>query len=128
MTKVAVDNLSEEIMKTLEEQAEQAVETINEQVDAIADEAISELKRTSPRSKGSGGRRGHYADGWTKQLEGSNWKGITRKIIHNKAKPQITHLLENGHLIAGGTRRVPGKSHITPVFEKIMQKLKQLGG
>lgn len=128
MKKVAVDHLADEVRKALDEQTEQTIESINEEVDAIADEAVNELKQTSPRSKGSGGKHGHYADGWTKQIESSNWKGITKKIIYNKAKPQITHLLENGHLKAGGTGRVQGIPHITPVFDNVTQKLSKLGG
>lgn len=128
MTKVTIDKLSDEVMSVLKEETDARLEEINKRVDQIAAEAVNELKQTSPRSKGSGGKHGHYAEGWAKKNEESNWEGITKKTIYNKAKPQITHLLENGHLKAGGTERVPGIPHIGPVHEKIAEKLNQLGG
>ena len=84
----------------------------------VAKEAVKELKQKSP--EGAGSRKGHYKDGWgiTVQEETGNSIGIT---IHNKKKPGLTHLLENGHAKCGGGR-VAAIPHIELVEKKLIHE------
>lgn len=85
--------------------------TANSQ-DKIAKEAVQKLKSTSPK------KSGEYAKGWGLKRERSS-TGVPTVIIKNKVY-QLTHLLENGHVVrnAKGTYgRTNGIKHIKPVEE-----------
>lgn len=72
-------------------------------------EAVQRLRSTSPRRPGGG----DYARGW--RVKRDKKLGV---IIHNATNYQLTHLLENGHVIcnARGTYgRTNGIKHIAPV-------------
>lgn len=125
---IDANDLSKEVSKKIDDQLTTISEEMEETVTRLAKETVEELKQTSPRSQGSGGRKGHYADGWSIKNGDKNWRGLHDKIIYNKKKPQLTHLLENGHLKAGGKERVRGIPHIKPVEDKLIQKLEKLGG
>lgn len=99
---------------------EQLAEILNDYKNALDDmadktiqqtakEAVQKLKSTSPRRTGGGS----YARGWRVKRDKKN--GV---IIHNATNYQLTHLLENGHVVrnARGTYgRVNGIKHIEPV-------------
>ena len=117
-------------------QMEDILDNVSKDVEGVMKSAIKEtaketatkLKNTSP--KGSPHRR-RYAEGWT----ASKQRGTGDYIVHNKTNYQLTHLLENGHVIRNkkGTygRTTPIK-HIQPAEEwaaselpeKIMRELK----
>ena len=78
----------------------------------VAKETVQKLKNTSP--KGSPHKR-KYAEGWTvsKRNQGD-------LVVHNKTNYQLTHLLENGHVIKnkkGTYGRTHGIKHIAPAEE-----------
>lgn len=67
-------------------------------------------------------RSGRYAKGWTADMEASE-TGID-VTVHNKKIPQLTHLLEKGHVIrnrAGGPSlgRVAGDGIIAKVADEV---------
>lgn len=74
-----------------------------------AREAVSRLKSDSPRKTGG------YAAGWTASRDGGI-PGRACYVVHNASKPQLTHLLEMGHMqwwMGHPTgRRTPGIPHI----------------
>ena len=78
----------------------------------VAKETAQMLKNNSP--KGSPHKR-RYAEGWT----------VSKKergdlVVHNKTNYQLTHLLENGHVIRnkkGTYGRTHGIKHIAPAEE-----------
>lgn len=79
---------------------------------AVAKETVQRLKNTSP--KGSPHRR-RYAEGWkvSKKDRGD-------LVVHNATNYQLTHLLENGHVIRnkkGTYGRTNGIKHIEPAEE-----------
>jgi hypothetical protein len=45
--------------------------------------------------------------------------------VYNKTDYQLTHLLEKGHAIAGGTGRVPAYPHIGPVERKYIPQYEE---
>lgn len=82
----------------------------NNAMDVVAKEAVSKLKSTSPR------KSGEYARGWgIKRERGTG--GINTVTVKNRVY-QLTHLLENGHIVRnkkGEYGRAPGIKHIAPV-------------
>lgn len=85
---------------------------------SVAKEAVQKLKNTSP--KGSPHKR-RYAEGWkvSKKDRGD-------LVVHNATNYQLTHLLENGHVIKnkkGIYGRTNGIKHIEPVEEWVADEL-----
>lgn len=90
----------------------------------VSKESVSKLRNTSPK------KTGDYAKGWTtKKISAMDI------VVHNKTDYQLTHLLENGHVIRnkkGTYGRTSGTKHIAPVEEwaadalpeEIMRELK----
>lgn len=113
MNKVSIDDLTEAVMKELKDFNNLAEEEFEQIAKEVAKDGAKKLKATSPRGRGS--RKGHYADGWdvTYQRKGN---GKFKFIVHNKKKPGLTHLLENGHQSNRGGRVKP-IVHIKPVEE-----------
>lgn len=101
-------DLANEIAKTLEAYSEEVEEQIDLIAEEVTNEAVNELKQTSPK------RYGKYA---------KNSKGSF--VIYN-ADPtyRLTHLLEHGHVLRNGGRSkaIP---HIKPVEEKVKEKFEQ---
>ena len=99
---VQMADLLEDINKEIEESAKEGIRDVSK-------EAVQKLRNTSPRKTGS------YAKGWTTKKNSD--KEI---IVYNKTDGQLTHLLENGHIVRnkkGEYGRVNGIKHIAPVEE-----------
>lgn len=66
-------------------------------------------------------RGGGYAKGWSVRNK-STLAGGVEYVIHNKAKPHLVHLLEDGHeMFINGVytgKRVPAKPHFENAKEK----------
>lgn len=117
--------ISDELMAILDECAEDVKREANEIIDAVAKETASRLKSTSPSDSGE------YAKGWAVKRERGN-RGINTVTVHNKNKPQLTHLLEHGHLIRNGSGtygRTEPITHIKPAEEwanaEVMARIKR---
>ena len=114
-------DLADEIKKILDDYEFEVIEDMDKAAFDTAKLGVKELKDKSPRSKRAKG--GAYAKSWgyTKQKMPF---GYTSYVIRNKKHYQLTHLLENGHLIKnqhgsyGRTKPIP---HIKPV-EIIVQE------
>lgn len=102
---------------SIEVQMKQLLDEVNDDVrnstrrniDAVSKEAVQKLRNTSPRKTGS------YAKGWGVKREGE-----MDVVVHNRTDYQLTHLLENGHVIRnkkGTYGRTSGIKHIAPVEE-----------
>lgn len=115
MAKTTVDGLLEAITEELGQYSQDVTEGLKKEIKAVAKESVATLKQTSPR------RTGDYAKGWTSKTEYESAEDI-RVRVYNAKKPQLTHLLENGHAkVTGG--RVDGHPHIGPVEKQAEQKL-----
>lgn len=115
--KIPLRELEVEIMKSLSDYADGVREGVKEEIIDTAKEMVSTLKRTSPKDTGA------YARGWTQKTEYESDESI-RVRVYNKAKPQLTHLLENGHAKVNGGR-VDGKPHIRPAEQEAEKRLGQ---
>ena len=121
---MAIEGVARQLQKVLDEYIEQVNETSDECMDQTAKETVQDLKQTSPKRKVNGGA---YAKSWAVKKEGH------RYIVHNKKHYQLTHLLENGHLVKNqyGTykRWEPESQHIAPAekraSERLIEKLRQ---
>lgn len=112
-------------MENILDQYDKEVKKVtDESIEKVSKEAVRKLKNTSP--KGTPHRR-RYAEGWRKKkTKGRN--GIDEVTVHNATNYQLTHLLENGHIIrnAKGTYgRTNGIKHIAPVEEWAQDELPQ---
>ena len=100
--------LLDEISKDVEDSAKRNIQT-------VAKECVVKLRNASPRKTGS------YAKGW-----GTKKQGEMDVVVHNRTDYQLTHLLENGHVIRnkkGTYGRTNGIKHIQPVEEWAVDEL-----
>lgn len=113
-------SVSIQMEKILDEYDVKVKRATNNAIDVVAKQAVQKLKNTSPK------RTGDYARGWgLKRDRGTG--GIHTVTVKNRVY-QLTHLLENGHVVvnAKGTfGRAPGIKHIKPVEEWANSELPQ---
>lgn len=104
-----------QMKKILDQVDKEVQDAMDEGMKQVAKEAVSKLKSSSPR------KTGKYARGWTTKQIDKN--GI---VVHNSKHYQLTHLLENGHVIRnkkGTYGRTAGIKHIKPVEEWASEEL-----
>lgn len=102
-----------ELARALEEYEEDLRDIVDNTIKEVADDAAEKLRSTSPRRPGGG----TYAAGWVAEKQAAG-----AYVVRNKDAPQLTHLLENSHVIRNkhGSygRTGPGHGqivHIKPV-------------
>lgn len=106
--------ISDDITRIVEQYGRQAREAVEKAVRKTGRETAKDLKNTSPK------RTGAYASSWSTKVTRSSGRliGVT---VYNKEHYQLTHLLENGHVIKnkkgeyGRTRPI---KHIEPAEQK----------
>ena len=112
MGSISVYEQMKEILDEIDKDVDLSVKT---NLQEVAKEAAQKLKGTSPK------RTGAYAGGWTTRRMGE-----MEVVTCNSAKPGLTHLLENGHVIRnkkGTYGRVRAIKHIKPVEEWAIEEL-----
>lgn len=103
------ESVSVQMKEVLDEINHDVKESAKRNIDRTAKESVQKLRNTSPKKTGS------YARGWATKKEGD-----MDVIVHNRTDYQLTHLLENGHVIRnkkGTYGRTSGTKHIAPVEE-----------
>lgn len=114
---MAEHDLTVQINAILEEYTEEVVEVTQKAINKVCRKTVQTLKNTSPKKPGGG----RYANGWTSKVSTQNYGKIKGRMVYNKTDYQLTHLLENSHVIANkwGTygRTVPIK-HIQPAEQE----------
>lgn len=105
------ESVTAQVKELLEQYNENFAKMVQATSKEVANEVCADLKQTSAAMFGNGS----YAKGWT----------VTKKdggyIVHNKTDYQLTHLLENGHVIRnkyGEYGRKEGVIHIKPAEQK----------
>lgn len=115
-------SIQAQVAAILEDYSADVQTVANEVVETVAKEAVQKLKSTSPKRTSKGK---HYATGWAMNIQRGPL-GAKTVTVYNKTKPQLTHLLENGHVIAnkyGQYGRTQPIKHIEPVEEWAAQEL-----
>ena len=119
-----IDDLDKVLNDILEDYGDNVVEATQEAVRKVAKIAQEEVKAKSTVRK-YGKKKGRYKKGWTTKEEIVN-RMRADVIIHNRTDYQLTHLLENGHVVRnkkGTYGRAPAIKHIAPAAEKAEQAL-----
>jgi len=106
---ISIDELAVGITQAIAEYTEDVAVAIEAEVDATSKAVVEDIKANAPR------KTGEYARGWTRRK--GQRPGSISYTIHNRSKPQLTHLLEHGHAKKGGGR-VEGRPHIGPAVDK----------
>lgn len=111
------ESVEVQMHKILDEFDDHIQDVTNAAIDRVSQQSATELRNTSPK------RTGAYARGWTKKKFMK--RGINTVVVHNK-EYQLTHLLENGHIVRnkyGTYGRAPAIKHIKPVEEWAQSEL-----
>lgn len=109
--------VGEQLAEILDDYSEEVRKVTDAAINATAKDAVQKLRNSSPKKSGS------YAKGWRVKL---NRDGSA--IVHNATDYQLTHLLENGHVIRnkkGTYGRTNGIKHIEPVEQWANDELVQ---
>ena len=112
------DNFAAAIQKILKEYQEDTTKNVKQLAKKFAQKGAKEVKAASGQFGGSG----RYASGWTSKFEENRLSA--QGIIYNQNVPGLPHLLENGHALRGGGR-APGRTHIAPVEEKLIEEFQR---
>jgi len=108
-------SVSVQMKELLDEINEDVRDSAKKNINAVSRECVQKLKSSSPR------RTGSYASGWATKRQGD-----MDVVVHNRTDYQLTHLLENGHVITnkkGTYGRTHGIKHIAPVEEWAVDEL-----
>lgn len=112
---VDLDGYEKAMQQLLDEYGTSVMKDTYEVFDELTKELPKKLKEETI-AKGlrrpKGGK--HYANGWRARVEKTSLNIYLQ--AYNANKPQLTHLLENGHAKVNGGR-VDGIPHIAPVNE-----------
>lgn len=113
-----MNEITREVNKIMKDYQDELEKLSVEEFKAVAKDTVQELKNTSPK------KTGDYAKGWAVKQE----KGIGKMdfIVHNRTDYQLTHLLENGHVVRnkkGTYGRADAIPHIAPAAEKAAEQL-----
>ena len=116
--RVTVDELTQAFDKILDNFKNATEEVCNEAIDAMAKEAVEELRNANPPGSGQYGSWDKYNKSWKYRKE----KKKLQSTVYNEKYYRLTHLLEKGHALVNGgrTRAFP---HIAPVAEKAEENL-----
>lgn len=98
--------VGEQIADILDEYEKEVQDTARKVLKSVAEETAKkvadEARDQKIYNKDTKSRKGHYVDGF--KVKTIPDRGIPSFFVHNARKPQLTHLLENGHLKRNGER------------------------
>lgn len=112
------EELGLEIANAIADYTEDVVVAIEEEIDDTAEKVKEEIQSSAAWKDISG----KYRKGWAIKKE--NRKGETVRIIYNKNKPGLVHLLEFGHAKRGGGR-VAARPHLQPAYDKYVPQMEK---
>lgn len=98
--------VGEQIADILDEYEKEVQETARKVIKKVAQETAKKVAEAAREqgiyNENTKSRKGHYVDGF--RVKTIPDRDIPSYFVHNAKKPQLTHLLENGHLTRNGGR------------------------
>lgn len=116
--KIPIDRLSAEINKILTEYGNEVQENVDDAARRVTKAGAKAVRGNAQSTFRIGNGEKNYAKGWTSKFETGRLSA--QGIIYNKDLPGLPHLLEHGHANRNGGR-TPGRAHIAPVEQKIIE-------
>ena len=114
-----------QLWEVLNEYQDELKEKVHDDFEEVGRETAEDLKTVSQNKFKQGPGRKHYWRGWTFKVRGSGLE--TTVTIYNRTKPNLTHLLENGHQVYVGRidtgKRAAAHPHIEPAQKKATELL-----
>lgn len=108
MAEIDINGFAAAVARELAAYSEEVAEAVDKCSEEVAAEGAEKLRGSSPE------RTGAYAKSW-EAAPVSKKKGNSAYRIRNRKHYQLTHLLEYGHAIKGGSRRTTPQPHIKQV-------------
>ena len=103
------ETVSEQMTKILDDYKDEVRDVTNSSINRVSKESVQKLRNGSPE------KTGDYSKGWRTKKVAKNSSGIDDVVVHNATDYQLTHLLENGHIVRnkyGTYGRTNGDHHI----------------
>lgn len=126
MTTVSPDEFAQAIIKELDRYTDEVEKKVAAAVIYVGNKGAKTLRSINKVDESNVWK--NYPTGWT--TETKRRKGEQTSEIHNKAHYQLTHLLENGHVIKNGTGRSYGNTrsfkHIANVDQESVELLEKM--
>ena len=119
MATVTPDKIAAAVEKILDDYEGSVKENLDVIVKKVAQKGASMLRS---QSRSAVGGTGEYAKGWKARTQA--WRLSVAGTIYNADLPGLPHLLEHGHANRGGGR-TPGRVHIAPVEEKLVNEFER---
>lgn len=124
-TKVSPDQLGAAIIKELNRYTEEVEKAVSQAVIDVGKQSANELRNVRQVDESNVWNK--YPLGWKSTNTRSRRK--QEATVHNVNHYQLTHLLENGHVIKNGTGRTYGNTrkfpHIITVEKKSVEELEK---
>lgn len=117
MAKVTIDNLASEIEKIMESYGDEVSKNMDEIVRKVGQKGAQALRNESKSTFGTN----DYPKSWTYKVERNRL--YTTVTIYSRT-PGLPHLLEHGHAIVSGGRKVGDArafEHIEPVEKELIE-------
>lgn len=118
MTKtVKGEDLGRAIVELMREYTEEVSAAIRKEVNDAAEDIKRDIVAGSPV-----GATGRYKKGWN--VAKRDTEGSTTRIVHNRPRYMLVHLLEHGHAKRGGGR-VAGRPHVKPASDPRLEEMER---
>lgn len=114
--KIPIEKLSDTIKEILDEYADEVNDNLEEVTKKVVQEGAKAVRANARNTFKTHSDR-PYAKSWRTKIETDRFSTVG--TIYS-TKPGLPHLLENGHAKRGGGR-VPGRPHIAPVEQKLIE-------
>lgn len=115
-----VDNLSDEIVKSLKEYSDGTRDKVEKVIAKVGRKVLNDLKNNPVIPERTGG----YKKGF--RLKKYKYDGVFKIVVYNK-RYQLTHLLENGHIMpqGGRSRAFPHWHQAQAIADKAADRIKE---
>lgn len=111
-----IKDVAEELQKEMQKYSSLVIEEFEAAKKTTSKELVEELKAKSPE------KTGDYAKGWRMKKTSKGY------ITHNATDYQLTHLLEHGHVIRRGSKRIGEADehpHIRPAEQRAIKRFEK---